>query len=257
MVAAWGRVANSFSDLTQTAHDGFDFSLPLPRLITDLGDDDFARLQTLRGEEGISLDVCMVPLPASITVTEPGFNLYLWMENLKSHISRISALGCRTLLWNNGFARMIPEEGSIARAKDQVLHFLNLLGGIAEDFGMQVLIEPLSPDRTNFLNTLPETVDFLSQVNRPAFSCALSTGELDMIGLTPADLAGSLDMVSLVLLGKPLYAYDGTIEPGSWDPDTSLALLDTLKAAGYTGMFCLPADAVASDLVQCREHWRS
>lgn len=90
-----------------------------------------------------------MPLPADVRVTQKGFNIYVWMEHLKAAVHRMAELGCRKLVWSDGRARVLPVEGATAGFKEQVLQFLYMLCGVAANFDMTVLIEPLGPRRTN------------------------------------------------------------------------------------------------------------
>jgi hypothetical protein len=91
-----------------------------------------------------------VPLPAEVRVTQRGFNLYVWMEHMKKALQRLAGLGCRQLVWSNGRARILPDEGELPILKEQALQFLFLLCELAGNFDMTVLVEPLRPRRTNF-----------------------------------------------------------------------------------------------------------
>ena len=98
-------------------------------------------------------------------------------------------LGCRKLAWSDGRARVLPVEGEVAGLKEQALQFLFMLCEAAEAFGITVLVEPLGPRRTNFLNSMKEIGEFLPRVGKDNLSSMVSLRELEAIGLAPRDLA--------------------------------------------------------------------
>ena len=196
-----------------------------------------------------------VPLPAEARVTQPGFNLYLWTEHLKRSLARLAGLGCRTLVWSDGRARVLPPEGEVAALKEQVLQFLFLLCEVAGSFGITVLVEPLGPRRTNFLNTLEETGAFLQRVGKPNLSSMLSLREMEAVGLEPADLPRHRALIAHVQLDNPRLTGGPRRSPRPDDGVDYRAFLRALRHAGFTGTVSLPEDADAAGLEYCRGLW--
>ena len=97
-------------------------------------------------------------------------------------------LGCRKLAWSDGRARVLPVEGEVAGLKEQALQFLFMLCEAAERFGITVLVEPLGPRRTNFLNSMKEVGEFLPRVGKDNLSSMISLRELEPIGLPRGEL---------------------------------------------------------------------
>jgi sugar phosphate isomerase/epimerase len=256
MGVQWGRMAKDLSQLDRAAADGFDFLQASADLVAGLPDGQVAlQRERLRGG-GIPLAVCAVPLPAGVRVTEQGFNLYVWMEHAKRELHRMADLGCRKLVWSDGRARVLPVEGEVADLKEQVLQFLFMLCEAAGAFGIAVLVEPLGPLRTNFLNSMPEAGEFLSRVRRDNLSCAISLREMQAIGLSLAQLPDYRRLVGHVHLSSPS-APDA--EPRCPRPDDGhdyRPFLGALRGIGYEGLITLPADADEAGLEYCRQLWK-
>jgi sugar phosphate isomerase/epimerase len=243
---------SDLAQLDQAAADGFEFVQPSRDLVSGLSEERFLRLKQTVAERGLPFQVCAVPLPEDVRVTQRGFNLYVWTEHLKSAVHRLAELGCRELAWSNGRARVLPVEGEQAIFKEQVLQFLFMLCGVAAAFGLSVLVEPLGPRRTNFLNSLKEAADFLPRVGKDNLSSLISLRELDQIGLLPAELGDYRALLAHVQMENPQAAEGPRICPRPDDGYDYRPFLQALKAMGYSGGICLPEDSDVAGLAYCR-----
>ncbi len=255
MSVGWGRMLTDLAQLDQAAADGFDFAQPAHDLVASLSEERFLRLKAVVADRGVPLQVCAVPLPADVRVTQKGFNLYVWTEHLKRAVQRLAQLGCRKLAWSNGRARVLPLEGEAATTKEQLLQFLFMLCELAAGFGISVLVEPLGPRRTNFLNSLKEVGDFRSRVRKENLLSLISLRELTPIGLSLVDFAKYRDLIAHVQLENPLAAEGPRICPRPDDGYDYKPFLQALKGAGYSADICLPEDSDAAALAYCRGLW--
>jgi sugar phosphate isomerase/epimerase len=255
MAVLWGKMATDLEQAGAAAREGFAFLQPAGDLVGSWSDEEFLRQKTLLAERGIACTVSAVPLPAAVRVTQRGFNLYVWMEYLKKALQRLAALGCRRLVWSDGRARVLPVEGELAGLKEQLLQFLYVLCEVAGNHGLTVLVEPLGPRRTNFLNSLKEIGEFLPRVGKENLRAALSLRELEPMGESLAELAGYRELIAHVQLEDPRPAAEARACPRPGDGYDYRPFLQALKAMGYAGGICLPADADAEGLAYCRSLW--
>ena len=255
MGVRWGRMLTDPEQLNRAAADGFDFVQPSRDLVTELSEESFRRLKALVADRGLPFQVCAVPLPEEVRVTQRGFNLYVWTEHLKSALQRLAQLGCRQLAWSNGRARLLPVEGELAVFKEQLLQFLFMLCEVASGFGLSVSVEPLGPRRTNFLNSLKEIGDFLPRVGKDNLFSLISLRELAQIGLEPVDFARYRALIAHVQMENPRAAEGPRICPRPDDGYDYGPFLQALKGMGYSGGICLPEDSDAAGLAYCRGLW--
>ena len=255
MGVQWGKMVTDLSQVELAMSDGFDFVQPVKDLVVNLSKEQILQQKARIHSSGMPFKVCEVPLPTDVCVTQKGFNIYVWMEHLKNVAYRMAELGCRKLVWSNGRARLLPVEGAIAGLKEQVLQFLSMLCGVAANFDMTVLIEPLGPRRTNFLNTMKETGEFLSRVRMNNLSSLISLRELERICLSPADLADYRPLIDHVQMENPRF-YDGArICPRPNDGYEYRPFVKALKEMGYSADVSLPDDADTGGLEYCRGLW--
>jgi sugar phosphate isomerase/epimerase len=256
MVVRWGRMLSDLAQLDRAAAEGFEFVQPTRDLASGLSEERFLRLKAAAADRGLPFLVCAVPLPEEVRVTQRGFNLYVWTEHLKRAVQRLAQLGCRALAWSNGRARVLPVEGERAALQEQLLQFLFLLCEVAAGSGMSVLVEPLGPRRTNFLNSLKEVADFLPRVRKENLFSLISLRELDPMGLSPAELAGYRALIAHVQMENPRVAEGPRVCPRPDDGYDYRPFLQALKGMGYSGAICLPENADAAGLAYCRSLWR-
>ena len=255
MAVQWGKMVTDLRQVERAASDGFDFVQPVQELAVNLGKEQVLEHKAGIHDVGIPFRVCAVPLPADARVTQKGFNIYVWGEHLKNAAHRLSELGCRKLVWSDGRARVLPVEGAIGEPKEQVLQLLSLLCAVAADFSITVLIEPLGPRRTNFLNTMKETGDFLSRVGAENLSSLISLRELEQIGLSLSDLNDYRQQIGHVQMDNPR-SYDGArVCPRPKDGCDYRSFIHALKDTGYSADISLPGDADAAGLAYCRGLW--
>ena len=255
MGVRWGRMVTDLSQVEQAASAGFDFVHPVNDLVTSLAEEHVQQQKRRIRDGGPPFEVCGVPLPADVRVTQKGFNIYVWTEHLNSAVSRMAELGCRKLVWSDGRARVLPVEGATAGSRDQVLQFLYLLCAAAAQFDMTVLVEPLGPRRTNFLNSMKETGDFLSQVRVENLSGVISLRELGPIGLSPSELRAFRPLIGHVQMDNPRCYEGARICPRPGDGCDYLPFVQAMKDMGYSQEISLPGDADAGGLEYCRGMW--
>jgi sugar phosphate isomerase/epimerase len=253
MSILWGKQVSELSGAAEARAQGFDFVQPVGSRVADMSDQEFRAEKARIADSGIPLAAFPVPLPSEARVTERGFNLYAWTEHLKRAMPRAAELGCRKLLWTDGRARVLPEEGDVAGLKAQAAQFLFLLCDVAANLKISVLVEPLDPRRTNFLNSMKEIDEFLSRVGKENLGCMISLRELDSIGLPVSKLGGYRRLVRYVQMENPLLRDAARASPRPSDGFDYRPFLRALKDIGYGAEVGLPMDADADSLAYCRE----
>lgn len=255
MGICWGKMVDELSDVTPAAAAGYrSIQLPVDAVMA-LSAEQFSRQKDSLAQLSIVPRVCSSPLPSDVQVTEMGFNIYVWTEYLKKACRRLTELGCEKLVWNNGRARVLPWEGDIVGVKEQVLQFLYMLSDVAGEHGITVLVEPLGPLRTNFLNTMAETRDFLERVGKDNLASMISLRELSEIHFTLEEFSSHADLVRHVHLENPAEKTGQRVSPRPDDGIDYRPFLSQLSHIGYSGMVSLPQDATEQTLEYCRRLW--
>lgn len=146
---------------------GFDYAeLDMPELEA-LSGQDFASFRAHVEETGLPIPTGARILPVKDPLFfVPGFQETSLEAYLKASCQRSAEVGIKTILFGNGKARWLIDEDSIR--KEQVfINFLRMLCEIAGEHGQEILIEPLGPKYSNYVNTLPEAARVIDAANMP------------------------------------------------------------------------------------------
>jgi sugar phosphate isomerase/epimerase len=257
MAVRWGKIVTDSDQADRAAAEGFDFVQPVGELLAGWGDEEFRRQRARIAEGAAAFEVCAVPLPSKVRVTQKGFNLYVWAEHLKRVFPGIAGLGCRKLVWSDGPARVLPVEGEVSGLKEQVLQFLFMLCDFAHSFGITVLVEPLGPRRTNFLNTMEEVADLLPRVGKENLSSLISLRELESIELSLSDFGRYRNLIDHVHIESPRVSGAERVSPRPDDGYDYRPFFQALKSMGYSETVSLPERADAVALGYCRRLWEA
>lgn len=146
---------------------GFDYAeLDMPELEA-LNDADFAVFHDRVQKIGLPIPTGSRLLPIREPLFfVPGFDETTLAPYIRSSCARCGKLGVRTIMFGNGKARWQIDEDSIKR-EHVFISFLRMLCDIAGENGQEVLIEPLGPKYSNYINTLPEAARVIDAANMP------------------------------------------------------------------------------------------
>jgi len=256
MSIRWGKVIVDPAGVDAAVSEGFANIQLTVDIVMGLSEEHYVLFRDDLRRRNVIVEVCTAPLPPEVHVTEMGFNLYAWTEYLKKAIRRIADLGCSKLAWTDGRSRVLPWEGDVSGVKEQVLQFLFMLCDVCENYGITVLVEPLGPRRTNFLNTMQEVCDFLARVGKPNLKSMISYRELSEIGMDTDLLGGFSQYIDHVQLENPLLISGRRLPPLPDDGQEYSSFLGALKKMGYAGTINLPAEAETISLKYCERLWR-
>ncbi len=241
----WGKTITDFSDLSVTAAEGFDWVCVSQKEITGLDESFFKSVAAAQVQHSLPFECCILDFPGSVRVTGRGFNEYIWLDYYKKAIIRVSQLGCRALTWNDGSARLLPEEGEVSWAKEQVMQFLYLLSGIAEKYGIQILIQPLREDRTNFLTTIEETVQFIHSIGTENIGLSLTDIETADESQLPSILQRYRDEIRLISITRSTREAKDSAHVSDF--------ISSLCSTMYTGPVLLPPATDAEGLMRFKQ----
>ncbi len=255
MSIRWAKRVRSVSELESAREAGFGHvQLPVGAVMEWEDDSAFEQERRRLLATGLSFATFESPLPKGVRVTEPGFNIYSWTEYLNVAIRRAAGLGCGTLVWGEGRARLLPIEGETAALKETLNQFVYALSGIAERNGIVVCVEPLGPRRTNFLNSIREVRDFLGLIGKSNLALAVSPRDLFEMDLDSRELLTNKDLLRHVHIEHPAVA-EISKAPRRGDGWDYAPFVSALRDADYEGTIALPFDADSASLAYCADLW--
>lgn len=214
----------------------------------------FAKFTDAIKEAGFSCEVFESPLPREVQVTERGFNIFSWTEYLKKTLDKGASLGCKLLVWADGFARVLPAEGETSIQKEHFSQFLFMLCEAASRFEISVCIEPASLRVTNFLTTAAEVAEIIASVGQPNLFMMLSSAYSAQAGLDFQELKPHAALLSHVHIEHPA-TRKTPLPPSPEDGFDYRAFIHALEQeCGYSGSFALPAGVLPAFFSILKEH---
>jgi len=84
-------------------------------------------------------------------------------------MDRAERAGIRAIVFGSGGARRIPDGFDRAQAYNQLVTFGRMLAPTCADHGVTIAVEPLNRAETNVLNSVSEGLQYVKDVNHPAF----------------------------------------------------------------------------------------
>lgn len=160
ILGAFGLVA----DYDAMCAAGYDYAeLDLPELEA-MSEEDFA-VFAARVEQSsfkVRLGSRILPLTEP-TFFRPGFKVSSLEPYLQSSCRRAARLGISRVILGNGKARMLPDPAD--RSQDQIfIDLLTMMSETAGACGLELILEPLGPRYSNYLNTLAEAAEITAKV---------------------------------------------------------------------------------------------
>jgi sugar phosphate isomerase/epimerase len=254
MNVRWAKRLRETVEVRQEDLEGFEcIQLPVDAVM-EREESAFLREKETLLSQGVSFEVFESPLPRGIQVTERGFNMYSWTEYLHTAIRRIAELGCKVLVWDDGRSRILPIEGEVATLKEQFYQLVFLLCEISARYHITICLEPLSERRTNFLNSLKETVDCFSLIGSPNLSLAIGLRSLVELSVNFTDLLSYKDSIAHIHVENPTQAHEMT-SPRSTDEYDYAPFFNAVQGIQYSGVLSLPSDADETALLYCKKLW--
>ena len=137
--------------------------------------------------------------------------------------------GVPVIGYGSGGSRFVPDGFSRDRALEQVNDFLQMCADLGEPRGVQVALEPYNYDDANLINTVPEGVEIVQKVDRPAIQLMADFFHMRLNG----------ESFDTLTAAGPYLIHAHIAEPGRGRPQTTptehASYLQTLCEAGYYG----------------------
>lgn len=136
-------------------------------LIPEQSDEEFAANLAKAEASPIPIIAGNGYYPGSIKLTGPDADLDRAVNYAKTATERAEQVGLKYMVLGSGAAREIPEGFPYEEAEAQFVQLLKEMGPIAAEHGIVIVIEPLRPQETNFINSVREGTAICKKVGHP------------------------------------------------------------------------------------------
>jgi sugar phosphate isomerase/epimerase len=206
---------------------------------------------------GLPTPACNVMVPGDLKVCGPTADLGKLTEYMTRVLSRAPKVGCDTIVFGSGVARKVPDGFDREQARQQILAFLRMIGPIAQQHGVTVVIEPLNQGECNIINSVGEGMTYVREVNHPNVKQLLDTYHFWLESEPLQNLRDAGRAIRHVHLADKI----GRTGPGMSGQSDYRAVFRILKDLNYQGNISVEASKfdIATDgksvLKYVKEQW--
>jgi sugar phosphate isomerase/epimerase len=170
-----------------------------------------------------------VLVPGAMKITGPDVDLKALDQYMERVTRRARQVGCDTLVFGSGVARMVPEGFDRNEARKQILAFLSQSAVHAKTNGVTIVIEPLNRGECNIINGVVESLTYVRELAHPNVKQLVDTYHL---WLEQEPLSAVRDAGSL-LRHVHVADRDGRVPPGLSGQSDYRGLFRILKEINY------------------------
>jgi sugar phosphate isomerase/epimerase len=155
---------------------GFDFiEEVVPRFLAADQTDETWQGGTLADNSSLPVRAANMLIPGSLKLVGPDVDSIALRNYIQRICERAERTGIRTLVFGSGVARTVPDGFDRKHAKRQILEFLRSAVHFCARHNIMMVCEAMNRDECNIINSLPEALQYVWEVDHPNFQCLLDT----------------------------------------------------------------------------------
>ena len=230
-------------DYLHISEAGYDFAeLDIPE-IEKLSEEAFEELKhTVRTGVPVLTGARLLPVSEPLFFTE-GYDPESLRAYLEKACERTAQLGIKAVILGNGKARWLQSE-TVREKEDIFIKSLRLMAQTAEKNGQKLILEPLGPKYSNYINTVAQAVQLIKKVDAPNLYTMADLRHMVWAEEPFRDIEEYLPYIHHIHIDYPL-SYPERRYPSAEDDYDYSAFLNSLKQAGYQGTLTIEADIPA------------
>ncbi len=166
-----------------------------------------------------------------------------WRGYMRHACERAARLGIQKIILGNGKARWLVNENSIEKEQN----FIETLSAFADAcaaHGIEMILEPLGPDYSNYINTLPEAVRVIEKARNDNLFLMADLRHLFRGGESYTDIPACKEYLHHVHVDYPC-VFPARPYPRTDDGFDYAPFLAAVKEAGYDETLTIEADIPA------------
>ena len=217
---------------------GFDYLEMSVNKLAAMTEDEFLRVQVTAREVGLPTPTFNGLIPGSIPLLGEKADREQLEKYLHHAYGRLAKLGAEVAVFGSSGARMRPAGLSYQDAWRQLVEATKVIGGIAEKYGIIIVIEPLQRRECNMVNSMGEGASLQAMVNLD--NVQLLTDFYHVVSdnepMADVNRIGEFTHVHIAARHQRRYPLPG-------QPDDYLQYFARLKSIGYDNRITIEAKA--------------
>ena len=215
---------------------GYDYLELHFQVIVNMSDGEYEILLNAVRQSGLKAECFNGFFPADIPLVGPQVDFGKISEFTQKGMQRAQQLGGKIVVLGSGTSRRIPEGFSRSKAYAQFQKAITICGDIAQQYGIQIAIEPLNPSETNLIHTVSDGVRLCQDVNHPAVGCLVDFFHFYKNGEALEDITSAGKWIIHTHLARP---NNDRQMPKEEDIPICRHWIQVLKAMHYSGRMSL------------------
>lgn len=236
-IGGFGRIA----DYEKIKAAGFDYAeLDLPE-IEELSEEAFEAFSERVKRENFPILIGARALPiANPWFFTEQFSLEEYKPYMVNACHRAQKLGIQKIILGNGKARWLVDDTSIHK-ECNFMKMLDLFSKICGENCIELILEPLGPDYSNYINTLPDAVRVVKITGSKNLFTMSDLRHLFRGGESYEDIVDCADYLHHVHIDYPV-PFPERPFPSIEDEFDYGSFLNAIKRAGYDDTLTVEAD---------------
>lgn len=175
--------------------------------------------------------------PGEIKIIGPNADTPRAIAYAKTALKRAGSLGLKVLVLGSGRSRELPEGFSREEADRQMVELLTAVAPVAQESGVAIVIEPLNPGETFYINTVREGAEICRKVGHPNICVLADFFHMYKVGEGPDAIIDAAEMLRHCHIAEGEHRTPPGVEGDDFTP-----YFEALKSIGYKGAISLECD---------------
>lgn len=222
--------------IDEVAAAGFDYIEPPVSAAAAWTEEEFEKYLAIVKNASIPVPSFNVLFPGEIALFASDAEEKI-AQYLHGAFARVQKLGGRVVVFGSGRSRRRPEELPYGDAFRRLVEITRLIGDIAGQYGITIVIEPLNRGETNMINSVAEGACLAAAVNHPRVKLLADYYHIAVEGHAPEDLARLGGIAHCHIASK-----EGRRAPQEAEEGFK-TLFAAMKQTGYEGLISVEGKA--------------
>ena len=230
-------ICTEIANISKVEKMGFDYLEAGVSKTAAMGEQEFSEAVQEVKDSSLECEAFNVLFPGDIRLTGPEVNLKAVREYLDKAFDRIHRLGAKIAVFGSGRSRKVPEGWKREDAWKQLIDAAGIVGEVAAEYKLIVVMEPLNRGETNILNSVEEGYHFVREVHHPNIQLLADFYHMRLEN----ESMDVLKKAAPALRHLHIANSHGRVYPLDPSEDCYGEFFEALKSAGYKGRVSIEA----------------